>query len=195
MPRPSSPIAETLDALSAVFAELDLGWYVFGAQAAIVHGSSRVTKDVDVTVDASSIAPKELIDALARRGLSARVPDPEMLATTARVLPLLHETSGTPVDVVLAGPGLEARFLARAERRDVAGVMVPVAAAEDLVAMKILAGRPHDHEDALAILRAGDLALDRVRETLAVLEEALAEDDLVPSFERLVAKARRSGRR
>ena len=194
MPRPSSPVAESLEALSAVFAELDLAWYVFGAQAAIVHGSSRATKDVDVTVDASTIAPKELIDALARAGLSSRVPDPELLATSARVLPLVHDASGTPVDLVLAGPGLEARFLAQAERRDIAGVIVPVAAAEDLLAMKVLAGRPHDHEDALAVLRArgGELELERVRETLSVLEEALAEDDLVPTFERLVARARRA---
>jgi hypothetical protein len=48
---------------------------------------------------------------------------------------------GPPLDVVLAGPGLEELFLARAESREIGGVLVPVATGEDLVAMKVLAGR------------------------------------------------------
>lgn len=188
MPRSASPVAEALHALSAALSEHGLRWYVFGAQAAIVHGSSRATKDVDVTVDSEALSARALIDTLATHGLSAREPNAELLATTMRVIPLLHDSSGVPVDVVLAGPGLEQLFLARAELHDLAGALVPVARAEDVVAMKLLAARPHDLEDARAIVRARrDLDLDAIRETLALLDEALAQDDLVRSLDALLA--------
>jgi hypothetical protein len=41
-----------------------------------------------------------------------------------------------PLDLVLAGPGLEEQFFARAVERRVGDVIVPVASAEDLVAMR-----------------------------------------------------------
>ena len=49
-----------------------------------------------------------------------------------------------PVDVVLAGPGPEELFLARARQETVEEVAVKVASPEDVVAMKVLAGRPKD---------------------------------------------------
>jgi hypothetical protein len=67
----------------------------------------------------------------------------------------------------------------------VADVTVPVACAEDVVTMKILAGRPHDLEDAAAMLRRGHIDLATVRETLALLERLLDRADLVPELERL----------
>jgi predicted nucleotidyltransferase len=53
---------------------------------------------------------------------------------------------------VLAGPGLEEQFLARAVLVDIGGVRVPVMSPEDLVVTKILAGRPKDIEDVRGIL-------------------------------------------
>lgn len=193
MPPPSSPVAEALVALATALGELGLGWYLFGAQAAIAHGSSRATKDIDVTAFPGEVPAAALLAALARAGLHAREPDPETLAATARVLPVIHDASGTPIDIVLAGPGLEPLFLSRAVLRDVAGAHVPVAAAEDVVAMKILAGRPHDAEDVVAILRARrtDIDLEIVRGTLRLLEDALAQSDLLPALEALSMRARR----
>lgn len=193
MPPPSSGIADALGALARAFGELGLAWYVFGAQAAIVYGSARATKDIDVTVAADAVPVGTLLATLASHGLATRTPDPEALARTARVIPVVHAASGTPIDLVLAGPGLEPLFLSRAQPREIAGVRVPVAAPDDVIAMKILAGRPHDREDVLAILRAlrDTGAIDRARETLAMLEEALGQSDLVPLLDELVTRARR----
>ena len=96
-----------------------------------------------------------------------------------------------PVDVVLAGPGLEDLFFSRAEEHNIGGVRVPVAAAEDIVTMKILAGRPKDLDDVAVIVRARSLDSDRVRSTLSRLEQALDRRDLVPEFERLLRQAGR----
>ena len=97
-----------------------------------------------------------------------------------------------PVDVVLAGPGPEALFLERRRIVDVEGVAVPVACPEDLVVMKVLAGRPKDEDDVLALLTANPgLNLGGIRETLVVLQRALDQSDLVPTFDALLGRARR----
>jgi len=99
--------------------------------------------------------------------------------------------SGVPVDIVLGGPGPEQLFLGRARQHVIEGVPVPVASPEDMVAMKVLAGRPKDLDDALAILVANP-ALDAglVRGTLEPLEAALDRSDLVPAFEGLLRRSR-----
>ena len=140
----ASPLADLLTALQAVFKRVESSWYIFGAQAAITHGAARLTADVDITVLLDIDRLTEFIAVLEREGFAVRTPNIESFANETRVVPALHLTSGIPIDVVLGGPGLEQMFAERAEVKDIAGVVVPVATAEDIVAMKILAGREKD---------------------------------------------------
>jgi hypothetical protein len=190
----SSPLAELLAALGGVFTRLGLRWYLFGAQAAILHGAARLTADVDVTVHTGEHSASALAAALEAAGFALRVPDVDRFVERTRVLPLVHTASAMPVDVVLAGPGLEEVFLSRAQARTVGQVAVPVVSPEDLVAMKILAGRPKDLEDAIAVLRAqaNHIVVERVRTTLALLERALDRKDLIPELERALLHVRRA---
>jgi len=172
---------------------LGLRWYLFGAQAAIVHGSARLTADVDITVEQGTVPTRELIRAMEGAGFALRIPDSEDFVARTRVVPLTDERTRLPVDLVLAGAGFEELFMERARVMDVGGARIPVARAEDLVAMKVLAGRPKDLEDALAVIAANgeELDLDLVRSTLHSLEEALAQSDLLPALEGLLRDARR----
>jgi hypothetical protein len=182
----ASSLAELLADLDRALAALGLRWYLFGAQAAILYGVARLTADVDVTVDAGALANAVLVDRLAAAGLELRVPDAAGFADQTRVLPLLHVRSRIPVDVVLAGPGLEELFFSRVEEQSIGDLRVPVASAEDIVTMKILAGRPKDVEDVATILRARPVDPVRVRATLRLLEQALDRRDLVVEFDRLL---------
>jgi hypothetical protein len=58
--------------------------------------------------------------------------------------------------------------------------------------MKVLAGRPKDLDDVVAILAAAadEIDIGYVRRTLRLLEEALAQNDLVPVFEQILNRAR-----
>lgn len=182
-----SPVVEALADLSTALGRANLRWYLFGAQAAIAYGSTRVTKDIDVTVEPPGTGAAPLTDTLGRASLEPRVEDVDGFLARTRVLPMVHTPTGIPVDIVLAGPGLEELFLDRARSVALGGVEVPVASPEDVIAMKILAGRPHDMDDALAILRAQpELDVGSVRSTLELLEEALDQSDLVPELESLL---------
>ena len=66
-----------------------------------------------------------------------------------------------PVDIVLGGPGLEQMVLESAEPVQLEDLIIPVATAEHLVLMKLLAARPKDLLDAAAVVRATNLQLDR----------------------------------
>jgi hypothetical protein len=187
-----SPFAEVLDSLQASFEALDASWYVFGAQAALVHGAVRMTADVDVTVFPGDHTTEALVQALEGHGFELRVADADFVRDT-RVLPLVHLATGINADVVLGGPGIEELFCSRAESADLGGITVPVATAEDVVAMKILSGRPKDRDDVVAIIAAQGPALNhnRVRETLELLEKALDRSDLVEELERARIEATR----
>lgn len=113
-----------------------------------------------------------------------RITDHEFVQRT-RVLPAVHSASGIPVDIVLAGPGIEELFLERAELRELRGEEIPVACPEDVAVMKVLAGRAKDIEDVLAIVRATGEKFrhDLARATLDLLERALDRRDLLPVFE------------
>jgi len=191
VPQRENPLADALAACARAFRKLGVRWYVFGAQAAIVHGAARLSADLDVTVELGDASIDALVAALVAAGCEPQIDDPVEFLAEARVLPLLHKKSRFPIDLVLAGLGLEGRYLADARVQAVAGVRVPVARPEGLIVMKILAGRPKDLDDVRAILaaRTTELGLGQVRRDLSELEEALDQSDLVPVLERLLAEA------
>src|SRR5207249_483428 len=127
-----SPVAEPLGAAAAAFDAACVDWYVFGAQAAILHGAARLTADVHLTVrPAEAMSRVVLAEALDRHGFKLRVTDPTFVKRTS-VMPFVHLATSLPLDVILSGPGLEDRFFARIETRDIEGVRARIASAEDV---------------------------------------------------------------
>ena len=186
-------LPRVLEALSRTFGELGLQWYLFGARAAALYGSRRLTADVDVTVFAESVSTPDVVAALARHGLQLRVADVDDFVARTRVLPLVHPETSMPVDVVLGGPGLERAFVDRVELVDVLGLRVPVIRPTDLVLAKLIAGRPHDIDDAAAVVRArDDVDLDEVRAMVDLVADALGEDDARQSLAKLEQRLGRS---
>lgn len=161
-----------------------------------MYGVPRTSADVDVTLEIPAGDVPAFVRELGEAGFHLRVDDVDAFVATTRVLPFEHLRSGWPLDVVLAGPGLEESFLDDAVPHEMAGMTVPLMAREDLIAAKVLAGRPKDLEDVRGILRQGETDLDRVRGLLGAIESALDQSDLVPLLDQLVREARQAtGRR
>ena len=189
---PVQPAAVELLAALVPVAERWGRWCVFGAQAVVAYGVPRLSADVDVTLALVPDAPEQFARDMQAAGFSLRVSDPDFVRRT-RVMPFVHEPTGMPLDVVLAGSGLEDEFLDRAIQTDVGGTHVPIIERSDLVIAKVLAGRPKDVDDARALwrLHAREMDAPRIRHVLQLLEEALSQSDLVSTFE-TIADARRS---
>lgn len=136
-----------------------------------------MTADVDVTVIVDGIDVQPMLDGLAREQILPRWTLDDAFVRQSRVLPLIYDNQ-MPIDVVLGSPGLDEYFLDRSERIDVGGTTIRVARREDLVCMKLLAGRPHDLQDAAAMVRAGACDLDEVRAFVEGMAEALGDAEL-----------------
>ena len=178
---------------------MDLGgfrYFLFGAQAVVVHGIPRLTADIDVSVDLGGNTPAELLAALATEGIVPRAIDFDALVKTARLWPLVHASTRTPIDLVLIGDGIDRVFLGRAQLIDIAGTRVPVLSVEDLIATKVITTRRKDRDDVLGLLSTqGDrLDFERVRTVLRDLDATLDEPRALRRFEALVRAHRRTTR-
>jgi hypothetical protein len=71
---------------------------------------TRLGADVDLTTRLTPDEPGAFVSAMQTHGFEARVTDPQFVDRT-RVIPPVHTASGLPLDVVLAGRGLEDEFL------------------------------------------------------------------------------------
>ena len=127
---------------------------VVGGIAMVIHGSARLTQDLDIcfaTDDANlSVLGAALSEVGAKlRGIAEEVPfvpdartlrQPSIVTLETRhgPLDLLREPSGAP-------PYEELRR--RATRIEIDGMAVLVASLDDLASMKRAAGRPKDHLD------------------------------------------------
>ena len=180
-----APHEVALGAFAKLATARRLRWYVFGAQAVNLYGFPRATADLDLTIEIAAEELAGFIDELEREGFEARFPDLAFIAAS-RVIPVVHRTSGLPIDLVLAGPGLEQRFLDEVALMTVGRRKIPVLSPENLVVTKLLAGRPKDLEDIRELVAGRpDLDRDRIERTVRELESALEQSDLLPLFRRL----------
>lgn len=152
-----------------------------------IYGVPRVTDDIDITIDLGEKGLRGLLAPLHRAGFVPRISDPSF-ATETRIYPITHRATGWDIDLVLAGPGLEQRFLDEVRIVVAGGHRVPVIAPEHLVSLKVLASRPKDLEDIRGMLRIAELDHADVERTLAELEAMLDQSDLRPVYARLRAE-------
>ncbi|MBI4818223.1 MAG: nucleotidyl transferase AbiEii/AbiGii toxin family protein [Deltaproteobacteria bacterium] len=178
--------------LSKILSRRRARWYLFGAQAVSAYGVARMTADVDVTVELTEDSKSAVIRALLDGGFLSRVDNLYEFSERTRVLPLFHEASNIPLDLVIAGDELEASILERAQLIDVGGLSVPVISRHDLIATKILAGRPKDLEDVRRLLEQPGVEVPLVKAMLERLDELLERSDLVPRFDGLIREIRNS---
>jgi hypothetical protein len=131
--------------------EAEVDFVIVGGIAAVAFGSVMYTQDLDITYATDEDNLTRLGDALIGLGARLRgvtddvpfIPDGRTLRRT-RVLTL--DTPHGPLDLLAApggSPGYE-RLRARAVVEEIAGVRVPIASLDDLIAMKKAAGRPKD---------------------------------------------------
>jgi predicted nucleotidyltransferase len=141
-------------------AEVD--FVVVGGVAVAFQGYGRATKDLDITYATDHENLGRLGDVLVAlnarlRGVAEDVPFVPDGRTLARTRLLTLDTDDGSLDLLADPPGAPPyrTLRERADRVDLDGVVVAVAALDDLLAMKRAAGRPQDlvDIDALEVAR------------------------------------------
>jgi hypothetical protein len=139
---------------------------VVGGTAVILHGVPRTTADLDLVVDMEASNLRRLVSAMNRLGYQPRAPvpsealcDPEqrrIWIAEKGMRAFTFHLPGHPlsdIDVLIDSPLDFAQLSLRAERVDAGGLLLHIAAVEDLIHMKKIAGRDQDLADADALRR------------------------------------------
>ena len=139
--------------------EQDWRFCIIGGLAAVRWGQPRMTQDVDVSLLTERGSEEPYVDLLLNR-FAARIPDARTFALDNRVV-LASASNGLALDIVLAGFPYEERVITRASTFEFApGVSLITASAEDVVLLKVFAGREHDWADVQGILVRQSARLD-----------------------------------
>jgi hypothetical protein len=168
-----------------------------GGLAVSIRSEVRFTRDVDLAVSVSTDAAMEaLVRELAGIGYRpVAIVEQELRRRLATAR--LESQSGVVVDLIAASCGVESEIVARATPVVVEGAgEIPVARAEELLAMKVLSmteRRLQDRLDAVNLLLANPtLALGDVRGLLALITKRGFDrgQDLARKLETLIEEAR-----
>jgi predicted nucleotidyltransferase len=125
-----------------------------GGLAVSIRVEPRFTRDIDLAVAVADDAAAEvLVGDLVAAGFTLKVSlEQQALGRLAavRVVPPGQHDAGIVVDLLFTSSGIEPEICRDAERLEIApGLIVPVAQAGHLVAMKILALAPDRPQDAI----------------------------------------------
>jgi hypothetical protein len=137
-----------LEALGRLLDDLGIGWVLIGALAANRYRiSTRLTGDVDLLLAGMGPGLEHIERDLTAQGWSVR-----RAAPGGEVLRLRHAELGA-ADLIIAATDYEAIAIARARGETIGGgFVVRVAAPEDVIVLKLIAGRAQDVADIEAIL-------------------------------------------
>ena len=159
---------------------------VIGGIAATFRGEARFTADVDVLVGIELDEALRLLARLPSSPFQPLFPGVEEVLRASFLLPLRHSVTQVAVDIAVGLSGFEHQAIARATAVVLSGVSIPVVSAEDLILMKLLAGRPRDTDDIRNIMLRQGPALDwsYLLEVGRQLQQAV-DQDLLSELQRL----------
>lgn len=165
----------------------EIPYALIGGIAVQMWGEPRYTQDVDVTIVLDQNKEDAVLLALVQR-FKPRISDAVTFALKNRVL-LLKSDFSVNLDISLGLPGYEEEIIARAAYCDLGRGMrgIRICSAEDLIVMKIIAGRPRDIDDVETILirQKNTLDVDYVKEKLEDFTSLLETSDLCLKFDEL----------
>lgn len=133
-------------------------YLVIGGLAVVAVGEPRTTADADAIVFVSPAEAEALIRQAAGAGFDVRVEvELERLATTGT---MRFRRGRFQIDLITASLPFEESASERASVHELFGVRVPFPSPEDLILLKVLAGRDKDMLDARGVVRRHGGRLD-----------------------------------
>ncbi len=181
-------LQQTLTDLVQWLREEGIPFAVIGGIAATFRGDARFTADIDVVIGVDLDEALQLIQRLPQSVFQPLFPGVDEVLRASYLLPLRHSVTKVSVDIAVGMSGFERQAISRATEVEISGCQIPIVTAEDLILMKLLAGRPRDIDDVRNILLRQGAALDwnYLLEIGEQLQQAV-DQDLLSELHRLQA--------
>lgn len=135
----------------AVFSTLRIRYVIVGGVAVNLLGRARSTFDVDAIADMSRVGAERLVKAFRRRCFEVSLEDIEEALRERSHFSVFDSKSGYRIDCKGVYTVNEKRALSERRRLRVAGRLIFVDSAEDLIVMKLLYGSDQDVLDAESV--------------------------------------------
>ena len=154
-----------LDVLNTAIEALStppLPYCLIGALALGAYGRPRATHDVDLLILTDSATSHSYLDPLRAKGFAVASDWHEGNPMARDVVMRLKHTSAPdfPLDLIFATSPLHKNALDRRKLIDLHGTRVSISSAEDLILLKLSAGRPRDFDDVMGIVGNASAPLD-----------------------------------
>lgn len=179
----AEPVLKALDHVWNTLAATGNAMAVMGGIALSVWKHPRFTQDVDLLVAAEIADVGELIDRVAAAGIRTKHKPPLLTLGPHHLIQLIYEPPNTflemQIDVLLADSAFLREALQRRVLAQLPGLKLEIAVlrCEDLVLLKLLAGRVIDRVDSATLLRLNRSELD-VSYVLSWVEKLKLRDEL-----------------
>jgi hypothetical protein len=181
---------ELLKRLATALERAALPYMVFGGQAVLLYGEPRVTRDIDITLGVDPSQPAPVLRVIEQLKLRILVDDVDEFLKQTFVLPVLDPKANIRIDFVFSLTEYERQAIGRSRLVQIGDVGVRFVSVEDLIVMKVIAGRPRDLEDVVSVIRknpAFDLA--HVEKWLNDFDSEL-DGQFLSVFEQVVARVK-----
>lgn len=148
---------QALRDFAALFDRMGIPYAVMGGLAVRVYAIPRPTHDADFTIAIDRDRLPALYDEVRNLGYSVPETFDSGWVDTVAGMPLVRfrlylENHGIDVDVFLAESEFQQQIIARRQRVELDSSPLMLVSPEDLILLKLLAGRPRDHTDVQDIL-------------------------------------------
>jgi hypothetical protein len=182
---PAEEVVATLRQAWDILYDLHVPAALMGGLALAHWGHIRSTQDVDLLIALSDARPQTLLARLSAAGFRSKRRDPLVRLDDAAFIQLFYEPPGAVLEIQIDLLLAESEFHRQAVDRRVTlpdsalGFQVDVVSCEDLIILKLIAGRIIDRLDAGELLKANrdllDLTYLRAWAARLRLERVLAE--------------------
>ena len=93
---------QLLGKIAQILTKLHVPYMVIGGQAVLVYGEPRMTRDIDITLDADIDILDKILLALSGTSFHPLPPDIRVFAKNARVLPIQDDATKIRVDLIFS---------------------------------------------------------------------------------------------
>ncbi len=164
---PNNPAAEAdpsrlLGSVGVALEAAGVKWAVVGAMAVAYHGWVRASLDADavISLNGCSLDLDQLGGMLRSHGWEVEVRMGEKGDPIGFAM-LIRDAVGNQADLISGIRRLDPAFFDRTIEENWDGMRLRVASVEDLIALKVFAGRPKDIEDVEGLLQIRGASIDK----------------------------------
>lgn len=145
-------LLKTAERIQVFLNQTGLKFCFIGGLAVVRWGPLRFTNDVDLTLYTGFVNDELIINKVLSR-YQSRIDNPMEFALTKRILLLNDSENNITIDLSLGGMPFEERMISRSSLFEFQKeLFIRTCSAEDLIVMKVFAGRERDWGDVRGIL-------------------------------------------